>query len=292
MSSLLALPLARIEEPEIILYNGNIWTVDPAQPRAQAVAITGARFFAVGTNAEVLPLATARTRKIDLAFKTVLPGFNDAHSHPAESGVEHLRKVACDKDSIEKIQAALHERALQTPPGQWVLGFLYDDGKTPRPINRHDLDEAVRDRPVLVQHRGGHTVFVNSMALELAHVNDQTPDPAGGRFGHDPSGHLTGFTADAAAQVFFKLIPEKNWLQDYHQGAALISKLFTSKGVTSACDADASPEDVQGYQDARDAGELAVRVYCLAAASALDHFMAAGIHTGFGDEWVRIGGVK
>src|SRR5262249_9059110 len=143
MSSLLALPLARIEEPEIILYNGNIWTVDPAQPRAQAVAITGARFFAVGTNAEVLPLATARTRKIDLAFKTVLPGFNDAHSHPAESGVEHLRKVACDKDSIEKIQGALHERALQTPPGQWVLGFLYDDGKTPRPINRHDLDAAV-----------------------------------------------------------------------------------------------------------------------------------------------------
>src|SRR5262249_7220512 len=142
MSSLLALPLTRTQEPEIILYNGNIWTEDPAQPRAQAVAISGARFLAVGTNAEVLPLATSHTRKIDLAFKTVLPGFNDAHSHPAESGVEHLRKVACDKDSIEKIQGALHERALQTPPGQWVLGFLYDDGKTPRPINRHDLDAA------------------------------------------------------------------------------------------------------------------------------------------------------
>lgn len=292
MGSLLVLPLLRTEAPEIVLYNGNIWTVDENQPRAEAVAISGGRFLAVGSNAEVLPLATGRTRKIDLGFKTVLPGFNDAHAHPAESGVEHLRKVACDKDSIEKIQAALHERALKTPPGQWVLGFLYDDGKTPRPINRHDLDAAAPDHPALVQHRGGHTVFVNSRALELANVNDQTPDPPGGRFEHDPEGHLTGFAGDAAAQVFFKLIPETNTREDYRRGAALISKLFTSKGVTSACDADASPEDVQGYQDARDAGDLAMRMYCLVHAGSLDHFMAAGIHTGFGDEWLRIGGVK
>ncbi|MBZ5650776.1 MAG: amidohydrolase [Acidobacteriia bacterium] len=290
--SLLVLPLLRTEEPETVLYNGNILTMDEAQPRAQAAAIAGARFVAVGSNADVLPLAGARTRKIDLAFKTALPGFNDAHSHPAKSGVEHLHKVACDKDSIEKIQAALHERALQTPPGQWVLGFLYDDGKTPRPLNRFDLDEAVRDRPVLVQHRGGHTAFVNSLAFQLAQVNDQTPDPAGGRFERDKSGHLTGFVGDAAVQVFFKLIPDKDTPQDYRQGAVFISKLFTSKGITSACDADASPEDVQAYQDARDAGELTMRLYCHVSAASLDRFMAAGIHTGFGDEWVRIGGVK
>jgi len=92
MSTLLALPLLRTEEPETLLYNGNIWTVDDAQPRAQAVAIRSGRLLAVGSNAEVLPLATARTRKIDLAFKSVLPGFNDAHAHPVESGVQHLRK--------------------------------------------------------------------------------------------------------------------------------------------------------------------------------------------------------
>ena len=292
MSSLLALPLLRTEEPETVLYNGNIWTVDESQPRAQAAAITGGRFAAVGSNEEVLPLATARTRKIDLGFKSVLPGFNDAHAHPVASGVEHLHKVACDKDSIEKIQAALHERAVQTPPGHWVLGFLYDDGKTPRPINRHDLDAAAQDHPVLVQHRGGHTAFVNSLALQLAHVNDETPDPPGGRFEHDAAGHLTGFVGDAAAHVVLELIPEKYTREDYRQGAALISKLFTSKGVTSACDADASPEGVQGYQDARDAGELAMRMYCHVSARSLNRFMDAGMHTGFGDEWVRIGGVK
>jgi hypothetical protein len=154
------------------------------------------------------------------------------------------------------------------------------------------LDEAVPDHPVIVQHRGGHTAFVNSPALQLARVNDQTPDPAGGRFEHDAEGHLTGFVGDAAMQAFLTLIPNKNTREDYRQGAALISKLFASKGVTSACDADASPDGVQGYQDARDAGELKMRVYCHVSAASLDHFMDAGIHTGFGDEWVRIGGVK
>jgi predicted amidohydrolase YtcJ len=292
LSSFVVLPLLRSEEPETILYNGNIWTVDAAQPQAQAVAISGGRFLAVGSNADILRLATARTRKIDLALKTVLPGFNDAHAHPAASGVEHLRNVACDSDSIDKIKSDLHQRALQTPPADWVLGFLYDDGKTPRPINRHDLDEAVPDHPVLVHHRGGHTAFVNSMALQLAQVNDQTLDPPGGRYEHDASGHLTGFVGDAGMQPFLKLIPDKHTREDYRQAAALISKLFTSKGVTSACDADATPDDVQGYQDARDAGELRMRTYCHVSARSLDHFMAAGLHTGFGDDWVRIGGVK
>jgi len=292
MGSLLALPLLQREEPETILFNANIWTVDEAQPRAQAVAIIRGRFVAIGSNEEVLRLATGRTRKLDLGFKTVLPGFNDAHSHPVESGVQHLHRVACDKDSIEAIKQLLHERAQKTEPGQWVLGFLYDDGKSPRPLNRHDLDEAVSDHPVLVQHRGGHTAFVNSRALELASVTDQTPDPPGGRFEHDAEGHLTGFVGDAGMHVFFKLIPQTNTREDYQRGAALISKLFTKKGVTSACDADAGPEDVQGYQDARDAGELGMRIYCHISARSLDRFIDAGIHTGFGDEWVRIGGVK
>jgi predicted amidohydrolase YtcJ len=292
MGGLLVLPFLAAEEPEVILYNGNIWTVDETQPRAQAIAISNGRFLVVGSNEDVLHLATARTRKIDLAWKAVFPGFNDAHAHPIESGVEHLRKVACDRDSIEQIQRLLHERAKNTPPGQWVLGFLYDDGKTPRPINRHDLDDAVSDHPVLVQHRGGHTAFVNSKALDLAKITDQTPDPAGGRFEHDAEGHLTGFVGDAGMQVFLNLIPHNNTRDDYRQGAVLISKLFTGKGVTSACDADASPEDVQGYQDARDSGQLTMRLYCHISSNSLDRFIAAGIHTGFGDEWLRIGGIK
>ena len=285
------IPRMRIE-PDIVLYNSNVWTVNQELPRAQAIAISEGRFLAVGTNDDVLPLASPSTRKVDLGWKTVLPGFNDAHSHPIYSGVSHLKKVACDKDSIEEIQAALRERAQKTPPGTWVLGFLYDDGKTPRPISRHDLDAAVPDHPVLVSHRGGHTIFVNSAALKVAGVDEKTPDPAGGRYEHDSSGKLTGFVADAAAARFQQFIPDKATRGDLREGAALISKMFTSKGVTSACDADAGPDAVQGYQDARDSGELRLRTYCLIHAADLPHFMDAGIHSGFGDEWLRIGGVK
>ena len=115
-------PLVRTE-PTLILHNANIWTGNPAFPRAQAIAISGSQITAVGSNDEVLTLA-GLSRKIDLAGKTVLPGFNDAHSHPAASGVQHLRMVACDKNSIEDIQAALRERATTTPGNKWVLDFF------------------------------------------------------------------------------------------------------------------------------------------------------------------------
>jgi predicted amidohydrolase YtcJ len=279
-------------EPDLILFNCNIWTVDDQLPRAQAIAISDGRVFAIGSNDDVLRLASANTRKFDLAWKTVLPGFNDAHSHPIYSGLSHLKRVACDKDSIGAIQQAIRERAQSTPPGEWVVGFLYDDGKTPRPINRQDLDAAAPDHPVLIGHRGGHTIFVNSAAFKLAGVDEHTPDPEGGRYEHDSSGKLTGFVADAAAARFHKLVPEKTTREDLRQAAALISKMFTSKGVTSACDADVASDGVQGYQDARDAGELRFRTYCLIHAADLPQFMDAGIHSGFGDEWHRIGGVK
>ncbi len=114
-------------EPELILYNGNIITVDDSFPRAQAVAIAHGRFLAVGATKELLPLATVRTKKINLDGKTVVPGFIDAHTHPCFSGRRHLREVDCDLRAIADIQTAIRQRAAQLPPGSWVLGFKYDD---------------------------------------------------------------------------------------------------------------------------------------------------------------------
>lgn len=285
------LPLARTE-PELILHNANLWTVNDTLPRAQAIAISNGRILAIGTDSDVLSLAGGRSKKIDLGGKSVLPGFIDAHAHPCESGVEHLRMVACDKDSIADIQSALRQRAAQIPPGQWVMGFLYDDGKTPHPISRQELDSAVPDHPVLVRHRGGHTIFVNSLALKNAGIDEKTPDPAGGRYEHDSSGQLTGHVADHAIEPFLKLTAFTPSRDDYREGAKLISRIFTSKGVTSAGDADASTENLQGYQDCRDAGELRMRVCSHMSVRVLDRMIAAGVHTGFGDEWLRIGAVK
>ena len=131
-----------MQKPDLILHNGNVFTVNIREPRAQAVAISRGRIVAVGGDAEILNLAAPATKRIDLGKKTVLPGFIDAHSHPAMAGLMHLRMVDCDLRSIAAIQAALRERATKTLPGEWVLGFKYDDTKTSdgRPLTIGDLN--------------------------------------------------------------------------------------------------------------------------------------------------------
>jgi predicted amidohydrolase YtcJ len=276
----------------MVLYNGVVWTVSERMPEVEAIAISNGRIVAVGTSTEMLALAGAGTRKMDLGRKRVTPGFYDAHSHPIFSGVDHIRKVACDKDSIDAIVAAIRDRAGKTPAGKPVLGFLYDDGKTPNPLSRADLDRASPDHPVMVQHRGGHTMFVNSQAYKLAGVAENAPNPEHGQFFRDGAGKLNGRVADAAMDLFNKLAAYEPTREDYRKGTALISKMFASKGVTSACDADGSPDSVRAAQDARQAGQLKFRLYSHIDSHDLDKMITAGVRTGFGDEWVRLGAVK
>src|SRR6266404_7660316 len=282
-------------EPELILYNGNFWTVNSRRPRAQAVAISDSRFLAIGSNEEVLGLAAGNAKKIDLGGKTVLPGFIDAHSHPAEAGLSHLRMVDCDQRSIADILKALRERASKTPSGEWVLGFKYDDTKTVegRPLTRDELDAAVPDHPVFVQHRGGHTAWVNSQAIKLAKIDDHTPDPLGGKYDHDPAtGHLTGHMRETGRETFDKIIPSNFTRDDHREGVRLITQMMIRTGITSVTDAMGTPEDLRAYQDAREAGQLKMRVYCHIYQAFMDQMLAAGIKTGLGDDWVKVGAQK
>lgn len=288
-------PFERTTEAQLVLYNGNILTVDTAHPRAQAVAIARDRFLAVGTNDDIRALSTSRTVRIDLGGKTVVPGFIDAHTHPCYAGLRHLRQVDCELPSIADILAALRTRAAETPPGQWVLAFKYDDTKTAerRPLRRLDLDAAVPDRPVRVEHRGGHTSYVNSLAFKMANVSDNTPDPPGGRFERDPSsGGLSGRVSESANDVFDKIIPSQYSRQDYRDAVKLISQMMSRTGVTSVHDAQGTTDDLRAYQDAYAAGELSLRVYCLVNYTHMDRLLAAGIRTGLGNEWVRVGAMK
>ena len=297
LSALGAVSFFSIErtEPDLILYNANAWTVNAKQPRAQAIAISGGRFLAIGSNDEVLALAAGTAKKIDVGGKTVLPGFIDAHSHPAEAGLDHLRMVDCDLRSIAEIVAALRKRASQTSPGQWVLGFKYDDTKTAegRALTLKDLDDAIPDHPVFVEHRGGHTAWVNSAALKVAKVDDKTPDPPGGKYDHDPAtGKLTGHMREKAKEQFEALIPTNFTRDDHREGVKLIAKMMTRTGITSVTDALGSPDGLRAYQDARESGDLLLRVYCHIYYAYFDQMQAAGVKTGLGDEWVRVGAQK
>jgi predicted amidohydrolase YtcJ len=283
------------EKPDLILHNGNVYTMNSKEPRAQAIAIARGRIVGIGSDADVVSLAFAGAKKIDLGKKTVLPGFIDAHSHPAMAGVMHLRMVDCDLRSIAAIQSALRERAAKTPAGEWVLGFKYDDTKTSdrRPLTIGDLDAAVPDHPVQIEHRGGHTVYCNSLAFQKAGVTDKTPDPAGGRIDHDQAtGKLSGRAAESARVLFDKVIPNNVTRVDHREGVKLISKMLAKTGITSAHEAQGTPSDLLAYQDAREAGELLYRAYCFINYRYIDSMIAAGVRTGLGDEWVRVGAMK
>ena len=277
---------------DTILHNGRILTMGTRAPEVAALALAGSRVFAIGTSTEMLALAGSGARRINLGGKRVTPGFNDAHSHPCGSGVALVTQVALEMDSIEAIKAAIRAKAAATAPGEWVVGFLYDDTKTPRPLERADLDAAAPDHPVVVQHRGGHTAFVNSRALTAARVEENTPNPPDGEYFRDAAGRHNGRVAENAAEAILALAVKPPSRDDYRKGAALISKQFASRGITSACEADGNPAILQGYQDARDAGELMGRFYTHIDYAELDKMIAAGVHTGFGDEWVKVGAVK
>jgi len=281
-------------EPELILLNGVIHTVDPANPQAEAVAIANGRFLAVGTNAEISAYATSRTKRIDLGKFPVFPGFIDAHMHVAQSGLEHLQSVDTDLPSIAAIKDAIRKRASETPAGNWELGFKYDDTKMAegRPINRQDLDEAAPNNPVYIQHRGGHTAFVNSAALNKADINDQTPNPAGGAYEHGADGKLTGRVMDNGNAAFRSKIPSTATRSDRRDGVKLITQMLVRAGVTSAHDALGNPDDLLAYQDALEAGDLHARIYCLIGAPHIDKMIRAGIRTGLGNDWVRVGAMK
>jgi predicted amidohydrolase YtcJ len=294
LTALAALPF-RQTQPQMVLYNANILTMDPTNARAQAVAIADGRFVAAGSKEEIFGLATSLATKLDLEGKTVVPGFIDAHSHPCYAGLRHLRQVDCDLRSISEIQSAIRQRASETPAGNWVLGFKYDDTKTTdaRPLTREDLDAAVPQHPVRIEHRGGHTAYINSIALKLAGVSETTPDPPGGRFDRDPgTNRLSGRVSENARGVIEKLIPSTYSRNDYREAVKLISRMMSKTGITSVHDAQGSPDDLRAYQDAYEAGDLTVRVYCLIDCPHIDRMLEAGVRTGLGSEWVRVGAMK
>ncbi|MGH9706976.1 MAG: amidohydrolase [Candidatus Acidiferrales bacterium] len=287
--------LTESPEADLVLLNGNVFTVDDSQPHAEAFAIKHSRFVAAGSSHDVKNLIGKRTQVIDATGMTVLPGLIDAHSHPAWGGIEELVSVDCDLRSVEEIKAAIHRRALATPPGNWVLGFKYDDVRVreKRRITREDLDEVAPNNPVRIQHRGGHLCWYNSIAFALAKVTPETPDPPGGRF-VKRDGKLDGCVEENANRVFYAIIPSDSTEEQRRAGVALISKRMTAAGLTSVTDAECPPDYLSAYQDAYHAGELRFRVYILTQGYAPIRVALenAGVRGQFGDEWVRIGGVK
>jgi predicted amidohydrolase YtcJ len=293
-----AQPIAggRVVEADLVVLNARVYTSDDRQPRAEAFAVKDGRFLAVGSSADIRNLATARTRVIDSAGATVTPGFIDCHCHT--SGVNELYNVNANLRRVRELQAALRKRADSSPPGQWVEAFMFDDTKLDVPLTRRELDEVTRDHPIAVNHRGGHTSWYNSKAFELAGITRATPDPDHGRFFRDEGGDLTGRVAELARGVFATVGVRERFTPEQvrernRSGMRHMSELLTAAGLTTVHDPGINRDRLVAYEDARAAGELRHRAHFLIrGAEMFNAFKSAGIHYGFGDDRLRLTGVK
>jgi predicted amidohydrolase YtcJ len=140
---------------------------------------SGGRCLAVGSDDEIRAMSKPGVRQVDVGGKTIVPGFVDPHSHPSCASIRHLRWVDCGLRSITAIQDATRAPAARTPPGDWVIGFKYDDVKTckGRKSTRADFDAAALNHPVFIEHLGGHTAYVNSLAYRRAETTGHAVDP-------------------------------------------------------------------------------------------------------------------
>jgi len=289
--------LTRSADPDVVVLNARVYTMDAAVPRADAFAVSAGRFVAVGTTADIKGLAGKRTQTLDARQMTVVPGFTDCHNHAG--GTTLLYEVLVGNPfevefvTIASIVDKLRAKARQTPAGMWVEGFFFDDTKLKdkRALDVRDLDQVSTEHPVVVRHRGGHTSFYNSKALELAKVTKDTPNPPGGTFDRDANGELNGRVTDRARNVFNGVGRRPAFTaaqrdQRERDGLAHISKEFVRYGLTSV---HHEGGDLSALQEVRARGDLHHRVSYEASGRVLDSMIASGIKTGFGDEWIKLG---
>jgi predicted amidohydrolase YtcJ len=196
--------------------------------------------------------------------------------------------------TIDSIVEKLKKRAEETPPGTWVEGQFFDDTKVRdgRMLDVHDLDKVSTQHPVAVHHRGGHTAFYNSKALQLAGVSKNTPNPPGGTFDRDDHGELNGRVTDNAMDVLEKVGVRPVYspgmkAQRKRDGMAYISKQFVRYGLTSVAHDDA--DNLLALQQIRAAGDLKHRVTFEPDDAILDAMIPGQVASGFGDEWIRFG---
>ena len=279
---------------DTVLRRTNIITMDPHLLRAQAVAVRDGKFLAVGDDDDIGGLVGPHTKVLDLPGKTVLPGFIDAHIHVLSGGVRHVVAADCDRRSVSGVQEAIRERVGRTSAGEWVRGFKFDDTKIAenRFLTLADLDAVSTEHPIAVSHRAGHVQYLNTLALQKAGFTRDTPDPPGGRLGRDTAtGELNGVVYERAIDRVTSALPAVS-PEDRREGLRLICGMLTRAGLTSVHDAKVSNDELYTYQEGAVNGDLSLRVYMLMGH---DHFPAlrdAGLKTGFGNDRLRIGGIK
>jgi len=296
----LGLAAPRMFATDMLFVDGHIYTGGSHPTFVTSMLVRDDRIVAVGEIAELSRLAMPSAQRIDLHGKTVLPGLIDTHTHAMDWAVSVVRGQLNlrypNVKSIADVQAKIRERAAALKPGEWIQGSAWDDSKfaEDRYITRQDIDAAAPNNPVYLEHVTGHLAATNSAALKLARIDASTPNPSGGLIDRDAAGQPTGIVKDGAMGLFDKILPPPSHA-DWIAAAGYLSKECAQYGLTSIHDVALLAPAMNAYQDALAQGALKVRVEMAPLVNNerdVDALIFAGIHTGFGNDWLKYGAVK
>ncbi|MCS7061353.1 MAG: amidohydrolase [Anaerolineae bacterium] len=280
----------------LILYNANIYTVNPAQPRATALAVANDRILAVGHDAEIRAVQLPNAQHVDLEGAFVMPGMIDAHLHLQWSGLEMRRVNVFEAPSVDVVVARVRERARSTPAGRWITGsgWTQDVWRPSRFPTAVELDAATSDHLVALSAKSGHAMWVNSAALQQCGISAQTPDPPGGQIVRDEAGNPTGVLLENAMSLITQHIPPPT-AEEEEAATVQAMRAMNRFGLTGAHCMDGgaySLRSLNTYQRLRERGHLSVRIVKQIGVEVLETVVELGLRSGFGDAWLRIGGIK
>ena len=290
-------PELLVEHADTILVDGEVLTVDDDFSTAEAVAVRDGEILTVGDTDEIRALAGPETEEIDLDGRTAIPGLIDSHCHLRQVGMDLERVTFHEARSVADVVAEVEAAADETPDGEWIQASWgwhesqLEEGRLP---TRDELDDVAPDNPVFIP-RGGHVAVLNSLAFERAGIGPDTDDPDGGTIVRDPeTGRASGAVLEnARTELVEPVLPERGYAEfreDVKRGMAELN----SRGVTAVLEPGVEPDVMRAYQSVAAAAEATLRVDALVRVYTADEVDEKASHfaRGFGDEFLKVGGVK
>ena len=258
---------APVADADIVLYNGNVLTVDTNDSVHEAVAIKGDRIKAVGGSKEIMALAGPKARRIDLKGRTVTPGMLDTHLHLTSGSERDNYEVNLsypNAKNMADVAKAVKEHIDHAQKGEWVQGSGWDEGKLAekRYIYARDIDAVSPDNPVVLTHTMGHYMTANSVALKLAGITRDTPDPPGGTIDRGPDGEPTGVLKEYAKALVTDHVPGYTAAQ-MHDAVAATAQRAANECLTGIKDPGIHQEEWDNYQLLAKEGKLPLRIAAL-----------------------------
>jgi len=258
---------ASVPKADIIFIHANVYTGVPSNSqfssilREEAIAVRGDRIEAVGKNIDIQKLKGPQTQVIDLDGHFVMPGFNDAHLHLADAGLQKLNVDLTGVKTLEEFRQRVLAKVETAKPGDWVLGGGWDETMWPVKTlpSRWDLDEISGGHPILLDRVDGHLAVANTRALQLANVTIASRDPEGGQIDRAANGQPTGILRDTAQQAMRAVIPPPT-AEERRHGIEVALADLAEHGITSAQDYSPAWENFQIYEDLEKEGKLSARI--------------------------------